>query len=136
MLAEVVNGSDVALAIADLLEEETPTWAALRHSTQLAQAVIPQPRGMATELPNSSTSSERRSMVEDVGPNQASSTADGSAEQASGADSAEEGVGQNDVDRVLQDAEFQALAEYVLESACFSLLQKSAAGRWQDPEPK
>ena len=129
ILAEVVNGSDVALAIAGLLEEETPTWAELRRGSLLAQAAIPLPNGKSTD--ELADSSKVQTAVGVTASDMAASTADdiGITEQT--AEGSAEGTEQGHMNRVFQHAEFQAFAEYVLESACFSLLQESAAGRWQ-----
>lgn len=135
ILAEVVNSSDVALAMAELLEEETPTWAELRRGTPLAQAAIPQPCGKPTDTNHSSSSSgEHDNADESVVSDLAPGSSGDSGRNAQHADDAEEGAHDTgDVHRVIQHAEYQSFAEYVLESACFSLLQESAAGRWQDP---
>lgn len=131
ILAEVVNGSDVALAIAGLLEEDTPTWAELRHGSFLAQAAIPLPNGKSADGPDNS--SKRQNAGDATAPDMAASTVDpGITEQS--AEGTVEGSEQGHGNKVFQHAEFQAFAEYVLESACFSLLQESAAGRWQPSE--
>ena len=135
ILAEVVNSSDVALAMAELLQEETPTWAELRRGTPLAQAAIPQPGGKSTDTSHSSSSGEHDNADESVVSDLAPGGSGDSGRNAQHADAAEEGAQQTgDVHGVIQHAEFQSFAEYVLESACFSLLQESAAGRWQDPD--
>lgn len=135
ILAEVINSSDVALAMAELLEEATPTWAELRHGTPLAQAAIPQPCGKSTDTNHSTSSGEDRNADESVVSDLAPGSSGHPGRNAQHADAAEEGAQvTGDVCRVVQHAEFQSFAEYVLESACFSLLQESAAGRWQDPD--
>ena len=143
ILAEVVNGSDVASALAGLLEEETPTLAELRQGSRLAQAAVPLPantqHGLQYENADSSTAG--------------TSVAEGDQSQALTADTqqraavdpgqieAQEEVSeamstddeQSVMSRVAQQPEFQTFVEYVLESACFSLLQESAADKWQAP---
>lgn len=139
LLAEVINGSDVARAMADLLEEETPTWAELQHGTRLAESAISQPKGRSVELHSSSSSSdEDPGRADRAAPERAASSGEDArlvTERATDAASTKEDQDQGGVGRLLQDAEFQGIAEYVLESACFSLLQESAAGRWQNPAP-
>lgn len=129
MLAEVVNGSDVATALASLLDEETPTLAELRHGSKLSQAAVPLPTvqsGDGNQVLEASSQDvfmaqdgfEARSVQEDVGTCTSQDEHDSS-------DSA--------VDRTLEQPDFQVFAEFVLDSACFSLLQESAAGKWQSP---
>ena len=139
MLAEVVNGSDVAKALASLLEEETPTLAELRHGSKLSQTAVPLP-----DIENADGD-----QIKEAGIQEAAMAHDGNHHSRSEAISTQERVdvysvqagqeeneGGGTLDNTLQQPEFQAFAEFVLDSACFSLLQESAAGKWQLPSAK
>lgn len=136
MLAEVVNGSDVAKALANLLKEETPTMAELRHGSKLSQTAVPLPAEDADQHQSNVMSSSQEAAVA-LGSSAASTQArKGSSsleEEQEGQGSDEDGVATN---TMLQQPDFQAFAEFVLDSACFSLLQESAAGKWQPPSVK
>lgn len=140
MLAEVVNGSDVAKALANLLEEETPTMAELRHGSKLSQAAVPLPAAEdADEDPSNVMGIQEAAVARDDNHRSRS----GALTTQAGMDSSslkkvrqgsdEDGVAAN---TMLQQPDFQAFAEFVLDSACFSLLQESAAGKWQPPSVK
>ena len=134
MVADVINGSDVAIALAGLLEEETPTIAELRHGSRLAQTAVPMPteHQLVSDSPASSIK---------VGAAEGAQTTGSSTDRHGNVVTTEEDnadtsgdAGDAVIDKVFQQAEFQAFAEFVLDSACFSLLQESAAGRWQAPD--
>ena len=134
MVADVMNGSDVAIALAGLLKEETPTIAELRHGSRLAQTAVPMPteRQPACDSP---TSSNQAGAAEGAEAMESSTDGHGDA-MTSEEDSADTSSDAGDavIEKIFQHAEFQAFAEFVLDSACFSLLQESAAGRWQAPD--
>jgi len=134
MVADVINGSDVAIALAGLLEEETPTVADLRHGSRLAQAAVPMPTDHQTvyDSPTGSIKAGAAEGFQTMG----SSTdrhGDPTTTEEDNADTSGD-AGDAVIDKVFQQVEFQAFAEFVLDSACFSLLQESAAGRWQAPD--
>ena len=132
MVADVINGSDVAIALAGLLEEETPTIAELRHGSRLAQTAVPMPTEHQL-VSDSPTSSIKAGAAEGA---QTTSTDRQGGAMTTEEDSADTSGDAGDavIDKVFQQAEFQAFAEFVLDSACFSLLQESAADRWQAPD--
>ena len=140
MLAEVVNGSDVASALAGLLEEETPTLAELRHGSKLTQSAVPLPTDQQSVPDNSSSGASTDTHPQDQTHSELSDKSEVESKPAlqqqteDRLDVAETSDGDDMTDRVLQQPEFQAFAEFVLESACFSLLQESAADRWQAPD--
>ncbi len=133
MLADVVNGSDVASALAGLLEEETPTLAELRHGSKLTQVAIPLPTHQQSDGGSTGNSIDATSgdkvldasddVLQKAMPSQQQQQTEGAANAGGGVD------GDTVIDGVLQQPEFQAFAEFVLDSACFSLLQESAADR-------
>ena len=134
MVADVINGSDVAIALAGLLEEETPTVAELRHGSRLAQTAVPMPTEHQAVYDSPSSSSQ-------VGAAEGAQTMGSSTDRHGDAMTSEEDsadtsgdAGDAVIEKVFLQAEFQAFAEFVLDSACFSLLQESAAGRWQAPD--
>ncbi len=133
MVADVINGSDVAIALAGLLEEETPTIAELRHGSRLAQTAVPMPT--EHQLGYDSPSSSSKGAAEGAQTMESSTDRHGDA-MTSEEDSADTSNDAGDavIEKVFQQAEFQVFAEFVLDSACFSLLQESAAGRWQAPD--
>ncbi|KAL0051980.1 hypothetical protein WJX82_005745 [Trebouxia sp. C0006] len=134
MVADVINCSDVAIALAGLLEEETPTVAELRHGSRLAQTAVPMPTEHQAVYDSPSSSSQ-------VGAAEGAQTMGSSTDRHGDAMTSEEDsadtsgdAGDAVIEKVFLQAEFQAFAEFVLDSACFSLLQESAAGRWQAPD--
>lgn len=133
MLADVVNSSEVAMAVAALTEEVTPTMAELRHGSRLTQAAIPQPQGGAMSPHRSTAAEENTPDAADTSVSAASRAETNVQSGVEGIESQEESE-KSVQGKVFQHADFQAFAEYVLESACFSLLQESAAGRWQDSQ--
>lgn len=139
MLAEVVNGSDVAKALAGLFEEETPILAELRHGSKLSQAAVPLPAAESANGDQTSTAGNQEAAMAHDSNNGNHSEAI-SAQESMGSCSLEEENGDNKdgdtTDTVLQQPDFQAFAEFVLDSVCFSLLQESAAGKWQPPSAK
>ena len=139
MLAEVVNGSDVATALASLIDEETPTLAELRHGSKLSQAALPLPSEQTgDEYEVRAASSQDAPMVQDTSSQSGSEAVN--REENVGTCQAQEGNDSLDnngaVDRTLEQPDFQVFAEFVLDSACFSLLQESAAGKWQPPSKR
>lgn len=136
MLAEVVNGSDVAKALANLLEEETPTMAELRHGSKLSQTAVPLPAAEDADQHQSNVMSSQEAAVapgSSAASTQARKGSSSLEEEQEGQGSVEDGLATN---TMLQQPDFQAFAEFVLDSACFSLLQESAAGKWQPPSVK
>jgi hypothetical protein len=136
MVADVINGSDVAIALAGLLEEETPTVAELRHGSRLAQTAVPMPTEHQP-VHDSSISNSQAGAAEGAQTMGSSTDRHGDAmHMTSEEDNADTSGDAGDavLEKVFQQAEFQAFAEFVLDSACFSLLQESAAGRWQAPD--
>ena len=136
MVADVINGSDVAIALSGLLEEETPTIAELRHGSRLAQTAVPMPTEHQP-VDDSTTSSIKTGAAQ--GPQATGSSTDRLGDGGAMTSKEDNADTSNDagdavIDKVFQQAEFQAFAEFVLDSACFSLLQESAAGRWQAPD--
>ncbi|DBA87452.1 TPA: hypothetical protein ACH3X1_004491 [Trebouxia sp. C0004] len=134
MVADVINGSDVGMALAGLLEEETPTIAELRHGSRLAQTAVPMPTEHQP-VDDNPTSSITAGAAEGAQATGSSTDRHGDAmttevDYGDTSGDAEDAM----IDKVFQQAEFQAFAEFVLDSACFSLLQESAAGRWQAPD--
>jgi len=128
MVADVINGSDVAIAVAGLLEEETPTVAELRHGSRLAQTAVPMPT--EHQPVHDSSSSSTKADAAEGGQATGSSTdrhEDAMTSEKDNADTSGD-AGDAVIEKVFQQAEFQAFAEFVLDSACFSLLQESAAG--------
>lgn len=139
MLAEVVNSSDVATALASLHDEETPTMAELRHGSKLSQAALPLPCVLSGDGDQLHVASSQDAPRINNGSSHSHS------EAASVQDDVEmcpaQGVddsldNDNAVDRMLEQPDFQVFAEFVLDSACFSLLQESAAGKWQSPSDR
>ena len=140
MLAEVVNGSDVATALAGLLEEETPTLAELRQGSSLLYAALPLPAGGSSQAQHNTLEAECISSEANLDQSEAAIThtqqaVEPSQEVAEEAEiDSEDAAGMSAVQsKVVQQPGFHAFVEYVLESACFSLLQESAADRWQAP---
>ena len=120
------------MAIAGLSVEETPTMAEIRHGSRLRQTAIPQPQGGAMS-PYSTAAAANSPDIADKSTSDAFG-ADADAQSILEDAQLQEGPDKSAQDKVFQHADFQAFAEYVLESACFSLLQESAAGRWQDSQ--
>lgn len=138
MLAEVVNGSDVAKALANLLEEETPTMAELRHGSKLNQAAVPLPAAEDADEDQSNVLGHQEAAVAHGG-NRSSAVSNQAGKDSSSREEQEEQGRDEDgvvTNTMLQQPDFQAFAEFVLDSACFSLLQESAAGKWQPPSVK
>lgn len=139
MLAEIVNGSDVAKALAGLLEEETPTLAELRHGSKLSQTAVPLPDAESADGDQTSTAGNQEAAMPHDGDSgncseamRAHKSMDGCALEEDQGNNADGGT----MDAMLQQPDFQAFAEFVLDSACFGLLQESAAGKWQPPSAK
>lgn len=141
MLADVVNGSDVASALAGLLEEETPIIAELRYGSRLRQNAVPLPTGRDSGYDGSTCGTSMDAIRGAQGQDAAADRdQDGMIRQQEtpeeeevGVDGSNSGDEEGVINKVLQQPEFQAFAEFVLDSACFSLLQESAAGNWQAP---
>ena len=139
MLAELMNSSDVSAALDSLLEEETPTLAELRHGQKLNQAALPLPATQYSDvvLINAAGTQEASTGQDRSESSSTQSAADkqqsvGRAILQQDHDS-EGGNNEGLADSMLQYPEFQMFAEFVLDSACFSILQESAAGKWQPP---
>ena len=139
MLAEVVNGSDVAKAFASLLDEDTPTLAELRHGSKLSQIAVPLPDVENADRDQISVAGAQRAAMTHDG-NDRSQSETVSSQESVDEYSVQHGQGENEsdgiVDLMLQRTDFLAFAEFVLDSACFSLLQESATGNWQSPSAK
>ena len=136
MLAEVVNGSDVAKALASLLKEETPTLAELRHGSKLSQAAVPLPATQHPDEDQTNVASNQDAAMADNG-NHAEASSPHERVDASSPQEGKENCGkEGTVDRMLQQPDFQSFAEFVLDSACLSLLHESAAGKWQSPSER
>lgn len=142
MLADVVNGSDVASALAGLLEEETPTFAELRYGSRLRQTAVPLPTGHNSGYDGSVCSNSTDTVRGDGGVDAATDRDENgmtrqqetAEEEEVGVDGSNSGDEEGVINKVLQQPEFQVFAEFVLDSACFSLLQESAADNWQAPD--
>ena len=139
MLAEVVNGSDVAKALAGLHEEDIPTLAELRHGSKLIQTAVPLPDVESADRDQLSAAGAQEAAMAHDG-NDRSHLEALSAQERVDVGSTQEEQGENEsdgtVNNTLQQSDFLAFAEFVLDSACFSLLQESAAGKWQSPSAK
>ena len=140
MLAEVVNCSDVGKALAGLLEEETPTLAELRHGSKLSQTAVPLPAAENADRDTTSIAGNQKAAMPHNGNDHSLSKAISAQERMGGCSLEKEEQGNHEdggmMDTMLQQPDFQAFAEFVLDSACFSLLQESAAGKWQPPSAK
>ena len=138
MLAEVVNSSDVASALDSLLEADTPTLAELQHGQKLSQAALPLPAELPrrdsshdTDAASTHDSGSAGDRSQHSNQRQAADERGPLASEATAAQQYEETAAEGMLDKLLQQPDFQAFAEFVLDSACFNLLQESAAGDWQ-----
>ena len=132
MLADVVNGSDVAAALTGLLEEQTPTLAELRHGSKLTRPAVSLPPG---QLPVSGDDSHVEAVAGDDTEKTCGDKGQALVPVLQNEQDEDASILEEDdvVDSLIQQPDFQEFAEFVLDSACFSLLQESAAGRWQAP---
>ena len=129
-----------ATALAGLLEEETTTLAELRQGSSLLHAAVPLPAGGSSQQQHNTLEADSASSEAKLDQSEAAITHTQQAVEQS-QDAAEEAeIDSGDAAamssvqcKVVQQPGFQTFVEYVLESACFSLLQESAADRWQAP---
>ena len=139
ILAELVNSSDVSAALDSLLEEETPTLAEVRHGQKLSQAALPLPATHDGDVDHNKVVDTQPSSTRQDGSDSSSAQAAAGKQQSVGQEVMQhdrDSEGRDNggfVDRMLQQPDFQVFAEFVLDSACLSILQESAAGNWQPP---
>ncbi|GLC34162.1 Cilia- and flagella-associated protein 65 [Pleodorina starrii] len=136
LFSELLDDPDLRRAFEFLPEAETPVFAEVR--SQVAPCYDPGVRakaGVASTVAPSTSSSQPVDTAQEQGQPQHQAE---QPQQPVAADPApdsldEELAADPELRRVLASAEWQTLADYVLESALLGLMQESAAGDWDMP---